>query len=201
MAEKRAFKRLDDLGPEVVQHVDEMLASGIMPSKVAEWLHDEGHLHDLKLASIKKNLERYRDNVLGEKNRKAMIPAVKQTAAFKKKLLAVDELTDLYLVQRARLEKLLLKEKTLPEGIMMNEATKQVQLTREVLDTLGKLQLETGIMRRAPKTLTGSFTDTATGEEKQFSWTEEHAALREELDAIDADFEVVSEREPDRIDG
>ncbi|QXN72611.1 hypothetical protein RCZAHN_2 [Rhodobacter phage RcZahn] len=179
------FKKLHDLGPEIVSQVDDMLLSGETPTKVARWLQaDLGLLGDLKESSLKKNLERYRSKDLRERvvNDLADRATGKSVSGIKKQLLALDEMTELAEIQRGRLQKIIMKESQLPQGILLKQASDEARLMKEVLVELGKLQLETGVMRRAPKTVSGQVVDPETGASRQFTWTEEQEDLYRQLD-------------------
>lgn len=186
-AKKHAFKRLAELGDAVVEEVDRRLLSGEAPSSVARYLQEDcGLLKDLKPGSVKKNLERYRahdlkDRVVEELADKAR---GKGLTTIKRKLVAMDELEDLVAIQKGRLGKLLVKERSLPEGIVLKQASDEVRLLKETLVELGKLQLETGVMIRAPKKVTGSVMDPATGDVTHFAWTEEQEALFRQLEGV-----------------
>jgi hypothetical protein len=85
--------------------------------------------------------------------------APKTAASLRKKLVAIDELEQLVAVQKGRLEKVLVKEASLPSGILLKQASDGARLLKETLVELGKLQLETGT--RAPKKVRGTVTDAA----------------------------------------
>lgn len=182
-----AFKKLTTLSPELVAAVDDRLLKGEPPSSVAAWLQDVCNVMlDIKRESLKKNLERYRDKEL--KNR--VVEELKDRVApksaheLRQKLNAQDALEELAYIQRGRLDKLLVKEKGLPDGILLNQATAEVRLMKDTLESLGRLQLETGTMRRAAKTINGSVFDPTSGETKQFSWTEEQEHLMQQIESL-----------------
>lgn len=186
-----AFKRLNDLGVAIVEQVDKMLFAGTVPSQIAKWLHeDQKVLLDLKLGSIQKNLERYRDKVLPTKVKAELAETKVLTPAVKKKLLAIDALSDLVAIQMGRLDKVLVKENGSP--FLMKSASDEGRLLKEMLIELGKLQLETGVMKKAPKTFSGSTFDPSTGEVKQFSWTEEQEQMFKTIENL----ELVDEEAP-----
>lgn len=182
-----AFKKLTTLSPELVAAVDDRLLKGDPPSTVAAWLQETCEvLLDIKRESLKKNLERYRakdlkDRVISELTAKA---APETAHGIKKRINAQDELEDLVCIQRARLDKLLVKEKGLPDGILLNQATAEVRLLKDSLESLGRIQLETGTMRRTAKTVTGTMMDPKTGEAREFSWTEEHDILMRHIEGL-----------------
>jgi hypothetical protein len=188
MKDRVAFRRLAELGKEIGAAVDEMLLAGETPARVAKWLHEEkGVLLDIKTASVKKNLERYRAVDLARKVKDELKKSETKlgVAIPKKKMNAMIELEELVEIQKGRLDKVLIKEKGLPEGILLKQASDEARLLKETLVELGKLQLETGVMRRAPKTVSGTSFNPETGEVRQFAWTEEQEQLLKQLEGVD----------------
>jgi hypothetical protein len=176
MASKVAFKRLHTLDPAVVEEVNKRLLGGDTPSNVAKYLQEElGLLTDLKPGSVKKNLERYRSVDLQAAVVQEIVEKVKgkNVANTHKRLIALDEMELICTIQKTRVEKLLLKEQSLPGGILLKQTTDELRLLKEATTELSKMQLETGIgMKRAPKTVHGMVTNEE-GETRQFTWTEE----------------------------
>jgi hypothetical protein len=152
-----------------------------------------GLLKDLQPGSLKKNLERYRAKDLADRVVSELKGKLPVSGGMKKVVLAIDSLEELVEIQRGRLEKLLLKEKQMPAGILLGQTKDEIRLLKDTLVELGKLQLETGIMRRAPKTMSGTLTDAQSGEIKHFTWSEEQAKLFQQLD--DVSFERVEDKE------
>ena len=87
-------------------------------------------------------------------------------------------------IQRTRVDKMLLMEKDKP--ILLKIATDEIRLLKEMLVDLGKVQLETGILPKATRRITGTITG-ADGETAEFSWTEEQEQLYRELERVYAD--------------
>jgi hypothetical protein len=185
MPRPEAFKALRALGDERVADVDDMLSRGMPASAVARVIQEEwGELKDRQTASVKKMLERYRGSDLREK----MIAEVRQAthgisiSTLRKKLNAMDELEQLVMVQKSRFEKMLLRERTGP--LLLKQVTEEGKLLKEMLVDLGKLQLETGVLRRAPRTVSGTVTDEF-GNVRAFAWTEEQERLYRQLENVE----------------
>ena len=184
---KRSFKALQSLGTATVEEVNRRLLAGDSPSSVAKWLQEDLQvLKDLQPGSVKKNLERYRAADLKDMVVSQVVDTVKgkSVAGIKKKLIAMEELEEMVCIQRSRFDMVYFKEQKMPEGILLKQASDEARLLKEMLVELGKLQLETGVMARAPKKITGQVVG-ADGEVKEFSWTEEQERLYRELDNID----------------
>jgi hypothetical protein len=94
----------------------------------------------------------------------------------------MDELTELVAHQKDRFEKMYLKEKMAP--LLMKQVSEEGRLLKDMLVELGKLQLETGVLQRAPKKVTGSMTD-ANGAVQSFEWTLEQEQLFKAIEAGD----------------
>jgi hypothetical protein len=84
------------------------------PAAVATWSY-----------SVKKQLDRYRAVDLKQKAVAELIDkaAPKTAASLRKKLVAIDELEQLVAVQKGRLEKVLVKEASLPSGILLKQVS------------------------------------------------------------------------------
>lgn len=185
---KHAFKRLHELPKPTVAEVDQRLLAGEPASAVAKWLQTELQVFtDLKPESLKKNLERYRATDLKDRVLEDLKSGGKgkSTAALAKRLHALDEMEALVAIQKGRLNKVLLKETELPHGILLKSASDEARLLKETLVELGKLQLETGVLTRAPKKVSGTVFDPQTGETKEFAWTEEQEQLYRSLNDVD----------------
>lgn len=181
---KNAFKKLQTLGPEMVEQVDQRLLAGDSAASVAAWLQDEvGAFSEMKRSSLCKSLERYRSADLKNKalEKVAGYHPRRTATGIMKRLSALDELENLVLIQRERFHKMYAMEHDKP--MLLKTTSEEAKLLKEMLVELGKLQLETGVIQRAPKKVTGTLID-GTGEVKTFSWTEEQEKLYQELEGI-----------------
>jgi len=177
VSRKESFKRLHDLGTVRLTEIDRMLGRGNLPRDVARLIQVEwGQLTEVKPDSVKKMLERYRKTQLREKvlAQLAGTNQVVRTATLQKRLNAMEEIQHLVAVQRGRFEKMLVREQAGP--LLLKQVSEEGRLLKDMLVELGKLQLETGVLVRAPKKLTGTLTDEE-GNIQRFSWTEEQEAL------------------------
>ena len=184
--EPEVFKKLKELGETTVQQVESRLLSGEGTTSVARHLkHELGAFPDLKEDSVKKNLDRYNAKVLKPRVLKEISDRAKGKSAsgLQAQLNAMDEMTDLVDIQRGRLDKVLVVESKMT-GMVAKHVTNEVRLLKELLVELGKLQLDTGVMRRAPKTVTGHMHNPASGEISEFTWTEEQEDLYKQLETV-----------------
>ena len=183
----RAFKRLKSLGEERMQEVDSRLLSGEPCSAIAAWIQvDLGKLKDIKPASLKKTLERYRETELRNRTLERIAQAQSGSAikTIQKRLNALDEMEEIVRFQRIRVDKIMMRESKLPEGILLKDTSNEIRLLKDMLLDLGKLQLETGLLPRAAKTFKGSVVG-ADGEVRQFEWTEEQEELFQTISQMD----------------
>lgn len=184
---KDAYQNLKKLGPEVLAQIDSKLLTGDSALTVATWIQGElGQLTQLKPESLKKTLERYRRSELRNKTIERMAKAQTSdaTTTIQKRFNALEEMTEMVKLQRARVDKLLLRESQLPGGLLLKDTTTEISLLKGMLMDLGRIQLETGVLVRAPKTVKGSMTmpDGSTGE---FAWTVEQEELFLELEGVE----------------
>ena len=163
--------------------IDSRLLEGEGAFKIATWIQEEvGVLTDHKTQSLKKALERYRAKDLRRRTIERVSKAHHGTTLPKVhgKLNALENMIGLVENQQQRVGKLLKREADLPNGMLIGDTKNEMRLLKDMLVDLGKLQLETGVLKRAPKTVTGSFTQN--GEEVAFSWTEEQDRLYKQLE-------------------
>ncbi|QIG76962.1 hypothetical protein EVC30_134 [Rhizobium phage RHph_Y1_11] len=197
MARGGRFSELRSLSPDLQEEVDRMLNGGTNAREVAKVLQEEHKvLTDKNPDSLKKMLERYRSTDLLEKTRANIIAATKgvSTKKLSKTLNALEEINDLCVIQKARVDKMLNQENK-NDSFILKQTSEEIKLLKENLVELGKLQLETGVLRRAPKTVTGQVTD-ADGNATNFEWTEETDALYQRLEQIDAGLLIDLQAEP-----
>jgi hypothetical protein len=178
---------LRDLPDELVAKIDSRLTSGEPARAIAAWLQSEAQvLTEVKPDTLKKSLERYREGHLRNKVL-ARITEAQHTKALKtvqKRLNAMDELEEMVVIQRSRVDKMLLMEKDKP--ILLKSTTDEIRLLKEMLVDLGRVQMDTGVLARATRKVTGTITG-ADGEISEFSWTEEQQALYQELERVYAE--------------
>ena len=182
-----AFKALKALGDEKMQVIDERLLAGDSCALVVDLIQQEwGDLDDMSAASVKKMLERYRGSELREKTLARIAGAQKMSeiSVINHRLNALDEMDNLVRLQRARVEKILVREADLPNGILLKDASFEMRLLKDTLTDLGRLQLETGVLARAPKTVKGTITD-SDGQVREFAWTEEQEELMRTLENVE----------------
>lgn len=180
----RAHAKLKALGEDVMADIDRRLLAGEPASSIAAWLQvDLGKLKGTQPASAKKMLERYRETELRDKTM-ARIAGAQTTDSIKvvnRRLNAMDELEDMVRIQSGRLRKLLTHETHLPPGVLLNKSVNpEMRLLKEMMVDLGRLQLETGVLARASKTVTGTIVGDD-GEVRHFEWTEEQEKMFNEL--------------------
>jgi hypothetical protein len=182
-----AFRVIKDLGEDVMSRIDSRLISGEGGLVIARYLQE-----DLKLLtkmarpSLQKTLERYRTKELRQRTleRIANVQSGVQIKAIAARLNALDELEEMTRHQRIRVDKLLVKETQMPAGILIKDTTREISLLKDMLVDLGKMQMDTGFMARAPKIIKGSMTNEQ-GDVRKFEWSEEQEELFNMLTEIE----------------
>lgn len=182
-----ALKRLQSLGPEVMDRIDSRLLAGDPAKQIVRWVQSElGQLTAVKEDTLKKALERYREHDLRKRTleRIANAQSGHNLTSVAKRLNAMDQLEEMVRHQRVRVDKLLARESQLPQGILLKDTTNEIRLLKDMLVDLGRVQLETGLLPRASRTLRGQVVG-ADGEVKHFEWTEEQEELFREIEELE----------------
>jgi len=179
---------LVDLGPAVMEAIDDRLTRGESGLQVARWLQqDLKQLVTLKTESLKKKLERYRTHVLRprlEDEARARLSAEPITVVANISSNALTQLEALAYQQQQRVNAIIERERQIPGGILLKDVAGEIRLLKDILDSVARVQLETGRMRKAPKTVTGTVVDEE-GNTRVFTWTEETEALYHQLKVVE----------------
>jgi len=106
---------------------------------------------------LSKRLSLYKRNILQPKifTQIQDVDVYKELLALKTKVDSMKEFTVLVLTQKKRLERALKLE--LIAGVSERYARQEVKLMADILEKLAKLQMETGILPRAPRVVSGEF--------------------------------------------
>jgi hypothetical protein len=136
--------------------LDAWLRRGVTAERLAEvavkeWKLDVG---DLKPESVARAIRRYAEDRLeiGVIEKLRGDGLVEKMANLAKQVEPLDELTKLYLVQRARIAKLLDQEDQM-HGLTLKTLSDEIKLGAILLEQLKSLQMDVGLIRRAPKTV------------------------------------------------
>lgn len=181
------IERIKGLGDDFMSRLDAKLLEGIGGNVLARWVQEDlQQLKDIGFETLKKTIERYRTNDLRPRtlNRIAQANSHQPTATVFARLNALDELEEMVRYQKERVERLRFKEADLPKGVVLTAASNEIKLLNQMTVDLARLQLETGLLPRASRTLKGVIAD-AGGLVKTFQWTEEQEALFQTLGAVD----------------
>jgi hypothetical protein len=181
---KPAYVALKALGTDIVLQIDEKLIAGETGRMVADWLQKGGLLQDVKREALIRMIERYRGTEVREKLVKRIADAQsgKSLITIARRATALEELEEIARIQRKRVDKMLALEDGKP--MLITATSNEIRMLKEILVDLGHMQLETGVIVRAPKTVKGVMMG-RNGEEVAFSWTEEQAKLYQELEGVE----------------
>lgn len=182
---KKKFGPLKELPQDVQDRMDASLLAGDSPYDVARWLNEElGLIQTHSIDALRKMLERYRGSELRERTlaRIANVAGASATKTLMQRLNSMEEIEDLVRTQKGRVEKLLLREVSMPSGILLKDTQGEMRLLKELLIDLGKMQLETGVLVRAPRNAAAAGLATPGDiSETDASWTEEQEQLFNQL--------------------
>lgn len=165
---------------------------GFSNAKIARRIQEEWGFHtDVVPATLTKAIQRY-----GKHMDKAALEhglekagLLSRVADVTDKIDVIEEMADMALIQKGRVMKLYGKEAESP--LLLGQVSAEIMKYHTILKDLAGVQLETGMLKRAPKTTTGVMQGQGPdGDPRvvQFRMTEETAQV---LDAIDAEFEHV----------
>ena len=157
MLDPKQFKRLQRLDDRLLDEVNTRLLHGHTAASVARMLQAEGRCTDFSLDTLTRQLRRFRE--------RAILPAVADgTLALPADMPKVDvirELCRLLAHQRRRVDRLLRLEAGKP--ILLEATGKELERYVQMLCRMAWLQLEVGILRRAPKPVARVITVEADG--------------------------------------
>ena len=174
------FTTLKQFGEEFIGEMDSRLMDGESAVKVAVWIQETKKLLvDVAQGSLKRMLDRYRSQELRTKTFQRIATAQKhQGLGFvAHRINAMAQMEELALTQKARVMKILKLEDGKP--MLIGAASDEIALYKAILTDLAKVQLETGVLARASRTL--KVVDPKTGEARKFEWTEEQDELLREI--------------------
>lgn len=154
------YERLLSLGEQRVTQIDMALHKGTPASEVTRMIQEEwGEFKDVKPGTLKKQLERYRaeyldTNIVAAMKLEERNPArARKTIERMKSFDVMEELLKLAKIQRKRIKKVMLHESPMP--ILLNNIKYELKTYLDILGKYAELSLETGLIRRAPKQITG----------------------------------------------
>lgn len=203
------FHRLYELGTEKVAEIDNLLLHGRSAPEVAKVIHEDWNkLTDIKRDNLARQLRRYRKEMdvsiaarqqVARRDGKSLLRVSEQI----EKIDVIEDLNSLIHSQKMRINRLLEHESSLPvEKGLVSDVKYEMQQLIAMYKLIANLQLETGIMRRAPKTVSGMFSyDDETGRFEFESKIENHKELNSAttsiMEVLEGEFEELDEREAD----
>lgn len=182
MAKQKAFQAILDLGEETVEELEQRMLDGQKDVEIVAWLHSEkGALLNKSPESLARTLSRYRRDVIRPRELDRVVKRNRGTSThhLRKKTDTLERLRTHLDIQEGRFHKAYDKEKNSP--LLMEQVTKEGEILRKGLIDLAKLEMEVGVIPRAPRTTQGTMTS-SDGTQATFTWTEQDARLLEELD-------------------
>lgn len=176
---KPPYEDLKGMGDDNFAMMERKLMSGETPGAVARWIQEDlGLLLNKKRTTLEVQIRRYNAKELRKKaiSKIALLHGKKSTQFIMERLNALAEMEEAYVKQKDRLERILSREKELPNGILLKDASAEMRLLKDMLVDLGRLQLEVGVLTKLPAP--GSRTNlNPDGTPKEFAWDEEQEEM------------------------
>lgn len=142
----------------------------LVPVIQGEW----GVLKDKKPATVQTMLYRYSRKVVKQEAMQRVLATVEKAGHLS--VTTLEDLSTLCKQQHGRVKKALALEEKGGQMLLTDMATKQIGLLAGMLKDLALLQMETGILPRAPKTVKGMMVG-ADGSPTAFGWVENDDTL------------------------
>jgi hypothetical protein len=163
--------------------------AGVPLTKVYNYLvEDHGMQRKVaSRASMNVHLNTFLKHPIATQVRADMAASALGSLRFENTVDPIRELTDAVHTQRMRVNKVLSQEAKMP-SLLLESASKELDIFTKMSTALAKLQLEAGIIQKAPKKITGAIIDEK-GQRKSFAWTEEFTHLEKELEELGIDFD------------
>ena len=194
------YARLYALGPDKLQKIDVMLIKGETATEVGRVITEEWGFYADELDALIKQITRYRTEEITSK-----IGALAEVASNShrgRSLVAMrtDQLdvmadqVDLIEVQKARINKAMGQELQMP--LLLSTIKYELRLLMDMYKQYAALQLETGLLRRAPKVVSTSFHfDEETGmlafEAEIRTNSEARKATKDIMEILEGEYKVV----------
>lgn len=196
------YARLYALGPDRLDRINMMMMQDTTIAEVADVICDEWGFYADEREALEKQLQRYRleqiDSNLAARARNAeRTDTGRRLVQYREEQLDImKEMRDGIAVQKRRINKFLDREENLP--IPLNAVKFEMKLYVDMLKEYARLQLETGLLRRAPKQVSGSFhideeNGTLEFEAEIKTNAELRRATRDIMEILEGDYEVVDD--------
>lgn len=186
------YEDLKSMGADNFAAMEKKLMSGETPGAVARWIQEDlGLLPHKKRTTLEVQVRRYSQKELRGKalQKIATLQGKKSTQYLLERLNALEEVESLFLVQKARMEKIVGHEKNLAPGLLLKDASAEIRLTKDILVDMGRLQLELGIIKKV-ETGPNAPRLNEDGTLQEFSWSEEQEAMFRDLSGMLEDAEA-----------
>ena len=153
----KPHKDLFALEEDKLREIDRRLARGDTAQDVAAFIRKEwGLFKNMVPTTVAKKLSRYRKDVVEGRVAKSLTKSgmMKDLVRLKENINAMEELENLFIIQTDRMKKALNTENQMP-NLTTKVAREEVLVCHRILTDLARVQLETGVLQRAPKEYVG----------------------------------------------
>ena len=146
------FKQIADMPLPIQDLINKALVEQRPLTDLAKELHSKGFLTNMTVGSARQYLHRYKWAVVEKQMLLTDKDVKKRTAMVAKRfsdLDAVGELAELVDIQKARVNKLLEREKTMP--MLFGTLGNEIRTLSSIIGQYAELAMETGVIARAPR--------------------------------------------------
>lgn len=142
------------LGRENLTAVESRIAAGATLMEISEFIQQElGFYRDVKPGTLQKQIQRYRQDIMNPR----LLHAVESSAKTKETALAklkdnlnvLQEVQELAVMQKLRIEKGLKRENEMP--LLFTWMHKEILALDKVLSSVATIQMDLGILSRVPR--------------------------------------------------
>lgn len=191
---KGKYQTLFDLGEDAILALERGVRQGIPKIVLARKLHSVGQCKDLTARKLARLIDAYESDVMDRALMKRIdgtgLLAAARTAS---QLNLNEEMMTAVAIQRARVETSVEIASKTP-GILIEQHGKEVERYMGLLEKTARVQMDLGIIQKAPRRITGQLMRDANNPNRvMFELTEETVAAAAEVEQLlEGDFTVLN---------
>jgi hypothetical protein len=156
MPRKKTYGGILNLGEERVEFLKDRLERGDTMLRLVRVIqHDWKELTEAAEVTVLRHLSKFKKDVIEQEVAKRLeaAGALSKAKSFAKKINVIEEMMDLVSIQKRRLAKVLEREEQSP--LLLEQVSFEITRQMQLLEKLGKLMLDTGMIKKAQTSTTG----------------------------------------------